>query len=124
MAGNGFARINRAYHQENGRTNNLALYQVLVLTSILAFLFLLDILTTQMILLMGGVELNPAMAGIVTSPLLHAIIKCIILIAVVPVALISEARVKRSGVALYAILIAIYIFVMANNIAVLIPQII
>jgi hypothetical protein len=101
----------------------LTLLQVLVFTCILAFLFLLDITTTEAILGMGGVELNPLMAGVVTIPLLHVIIKCGILLLVIPIALIAESKVRGSGVALYAILIVMYAAVTLNNVTVLLPHI-
>ncbi len=84
---------------------------------------MMDILSTQLILGMGGVELNPVMAGIVTIPLLHVLLKCGILMMVIPVALVAEARVRGSGVAFYAALIAMYTLVIINNAAVLLPHI-
>jgi hypothetical protein len=111
------------YLPKKGRFGKLTLLHVILFTSILAFLFLLDILTTQVILRMGGVELNPVMAGIVTTPLLHVLLKCGILMMVIPVALIAESHVRGSGVALYMALIAMYTLVIINNAAVLLPHI-
>ena len=91
---------------------------------ILAALFLLDILTTQIILWLGGIELNPAMAGIVTSPLLHFAIKAGTLILIILVSLVAEMQVRRSSIAFYCILITLYLFVIVNNTFVLIPQIV
>lgn len=64
---------------------------------ILAGLFLLDILTTQIILNLGGFELNPMMTGVVNAPFLHMLLKIGILFLVIIVAIIAEARVKGSG---------------------------
>ena len=88
--------------QKNGLFGELTVWHVIIFTSILAFLFLLDILTTQVILRMGGVELNPVMAGVVASPILHIILKYGVLVMIIPVALTAESRVRGSGVILYA----------------------
>ncbi|MFA5237176.1 MAG: DUF5658 family protein [Methanoregula sp.] len=97
---------------------------IILFSIVLAVLFMIDILSTQVILGMGGVELNPVMVGIVTTPLLHVLLKSGILMVVIPVALIAEARVRGSGVALYVILIAMYTTVIINNAVVLIPHIV
>jgi len=120
----GTARNGAPYLPVHGRYGELTLLQVLIFTGVLAFLFLLDITTTQAILGMGGVELNPLMAGVVTFPLLHIIIKCGILLLVIPIALIAESKVRGTGVALYAILIVMYTAVTFNNITVLLPHIV
>ncbi|MDP3563691.1 MAG: DUF5658 family protein [Methanoregula sp.] len=91
---------------------------------ILAALFLLDILTTELILWLGGIELNPAMVGIVTSPLVHLTIKACTLILIILVSLVAETRVRGSSMAFYCILITLYLFVIVNNAFVLIPHIV
>jgi len=113
-----------SYYPVRNRYGELTLVQILIFTSILAFLFLLDITTTQVILGMGGVELNPLMAGMVTFPVLHIILKCGILIMVIPVALIAEERVRGAGIALYAVLIVMYTVVNINNFSVLLPHLV
>lgn len=95
----------------------------LLFMGVLASLFVLDITTTQAIIVSGGVELNPLMTGVVAYPLIHAVLKFGILGRVVPVALTAESRVRGSGIALYAILIVIYTLVTLNNITVLVPHI-
>ena len=105
------------------RHGDLTPLLILIFTGVLAFLFVLDITTTQAILVMGGEELNPLMAGVVAFPLLHVFLKFGILGMVVPVALTAESRVEGAGVALYAILIVMYTLVTLNNITVLIPHI-
>jgi len=94
-----------------------------VYSYILAGLFLLDILTTHIILLMGGVELNPFMAAVVSDPILHMAIKGAILLMIVPVSIVAERQVRDSGVFFYCLLITMYIFVVVNNIFVLLPKI-
>ena len=96
---------------------------IILLSLVLADLFLLDILTTQLILNMGGIELNPLMTGVVTAPVMHILLKIGIALCVIPIALNAEARVKGSGIALYAALIVMYTVVIINNTSVLIPHI-
>ena len=91
---------------------------------ILAALFLLDILTTQSILRLGGIELNPAMAAVVTSPLMHFAIKAGILLLIILVSLIAEMRVRGSSIAFYCILITLYLFIIVSNTFMLIPHIV
>jgi hypothetical protein len=90
---------------------------------ILAALFILDIVSTQIILWLGGIELNPAMAGIVTSPLIHTIVKAATLLLIITVSLIAEANVKGSTIGFYATIIALYILVLVNNTIVLVPHV-
>ena len=90
---------------------------------ILSTLFLLDVVTTQIILRMGGVELNPLMAGIVANPVLHLGIKAAILLVIIPVSLIAEQRVRGSGAIFYCILILLYIVVVFNNLSFILPRI-
>jgi len=97
--------------------------RIITLLFILGTLFLLDIMTTQIILHLGGIELNPFMAGIVTHPALHLIIKTAILLVIFPVSLIAEQRVKGAGVFFYGVLITLYIVVLINNLAVILPRI-
>ena len=64
------------------------------------------------------------MAGMVTFPVLHIILKCGILMMVIPVAVIAEERVRGAGIALYAVLIVMYTVVNINNFSVLIPHVV
>ena len=97
--------------------------RIVELLLVLGTLFLLDILTTQIILRMGGVELNPFMTGIVANPALHLVIKAAILLIIFPVSLIAEQRVKGSGAFFYCVLILLYIAVVLNNLLFIIPRI-
>jgi len=96
--------------------------QILDFTLILGSLFFLDIGTTQVILWMGGVELNPLMTGIVTMPVLHILIKSVILLSAALVALLAERYVRGSSVYLYGILIPLYILIVVNNLFVILPR--
>ncbi|MCK9630623.1 MAG: DUF5658 family protein [Methanoregula sp.] len=97
--------------------------QIVIFTLILGSLFLLDIGTTQIILRMGGVELNPLMTGIVTNPALHLAIKSVVLLAAALVAALAERHVQGSSAYLYSILIPVYIIVSVNNLFVILPMI-
>ena len=89
---------------------------------ILAVLFLLDIITTQVILWLGGIEMNPAMSGFVQDPLLHLAVKAATLLLIILVSLFAETKVKGSSIGFYCVIIVLYIFVLVNNVFVLIPH--
>jgi hypothetical protein len=96
--------------------------RIVELLFILGTLFLLDIITTQVILRMGGVEFNPLMAGVVTNPALHLGIKATILLLIFSVSLIAEQRVKGSSLVFYCILILLYTAVVLHNMLFFMPQ--
>lgn len=112
-----------AFLPGKGVFRGLSTWHIAIFTSVIAMLFLLDIVTTEEILSLGGVELNPMMAGIVGIPLVHVLVKFGFLLAVIPMSLVAESRIRGTGVYFYAILIAIYTIVIVNNTLVLIPMI-
>lgn len=71
----------------------------------------------------GGIELNPAMAGIVASPFVHLAVKAGTLLLIMLVALIAETKVKGSAIAFYCVIITLYLFIIVNNAFVLISQV-
>src|SRR5208337_4925872 len=97
--------------------------RIVKLLLILGTLFLLDVVTTQIILWMGGAELNPFMTGIVASPALHLGVRTLLLFIIFPVSLIAERRVRGSAVFFYCVLILLYIIVDVNNLIVILPQV-
>ena len=107
------------YHPADATINQ----RITEFSLILATLFLLDILTTHLILWLGGIELNPAMSGIVMSPLVHLAIKAGTLLLIIIVSLVAEKKVKGSAIAFYCVIITFYVFVIVNNTFVLIPRI-
>jgi hypothetical protein len=107
-----------AYRLDDGRSR-----RIMTFTLVLAGLLLLDILTTQLILRMGGAELNPLMTGIVTMPALHIAIKSALLLLALYVSLTAEVRVRGSGTVLYGMLIALYLVIVCNNIGVILPHV-
>ncbi|MDO9540216.1 MAG: DUF5658 family protein [Methanocalculus sp.] len=92
-------------------------YRVLILA--LASLFLLDVITTELILILGGVELNPVMAGIVASPILHLALKAAVFLFVITTTGYAERRVPASGVVALAAVVLWYGVVIGNNLGVL-----
>jgi len=98
-----------------------ATHRFLELVLILASLFLLDIVTTELIIMMGGVELNPFMVSVVANPAVHVAIKAALLLAIVIVSLVAEKQMMGSGVIFYCMLITMYIFVIVNNMFVILP---
>jgi|WetSurMetagenome_2_1015567.scaffolds.fasta_scaffold07111_2 hypothetical protein len=97
--------------------------QCIVLLFILGTLFLLDIVTTQIILHMGGIELNPFMAGIVNYPAFHLVIKALLFLVIIPVSLVAEQRLQGLGIGFYCALILLYTVVILNNLIVIMPRI-
>jgi len=93
------------------------------LVLILGSLFLLDIVTTEVILVLGGVELNPFMIAVVAHPVLHLAIKAAILLAIFSISLVAEKQVRGSGLFFYCTLITMYIFVVVNNMFVIVPRV-
>ena len=116
VQGSGFALPGPEY------LDTVRAWRIVVFTLILGSLFLLDVGTTQIILWMGGVELNPFMTGIVTNPVLHLAIKLMILLGAAFVALLAERYVRGSSVYLYGILIPLYLFIGVNNLFVILPR--
>ena len=97
----------------------ISLRQHKIFSSILAALFIIDILTTEQVLSLGCGEINPFMIWVTSSMILHAAIKALLIALVIAVAYVSDERVPRSGIALYGILILMYCGVIVNNICAL-----
>lgn len=82
---------------------------------ILTLLFSIDIVTTELILRLGGTELNRLMAGVVAFPVAHIVVKGAVLVLVAGVCVWAEERIARSGIAAMAIISAIYVIVALHN---------
>jgi hypothetical protein len=108
---------------ESPPLDNRTILLIVKLLLILGALFLLDILTTQIILLRGGIELNPIMMGVVANPALHLVIKTAVLLIIFSVSLIAEQRVKGSSAVFYGVLILLYSAVVLNNLVFILPRI-
>jgi hypothetical protein len=103
--------------------DDAATHRIVGLLIILGTLFMLDIVTTQIILWVGGAELNPLMTGIVLNPALHLGIKAAILLIIFIVSLVAEKQVRGSSVVFYCTLISLYFFIVFNNIVIILPRI-
>ena len=86
---------------------------------LLGMLFLADVISTEAILGLGGVELNPVMAGIVASPLLHGIVKAAVLLLVLSACRYAEKRVRYAGGLALMVLLLWYGVVIGNNVGVI-----
>jgi len=89
-------------------------------TGILGLMLAMDVLTTNFLLIHGGTEVNPFMAGIVRNPLLHLTVKTLLLALVFLTARRCEARLSGSGVTLALVLLGLYSIVVGNNLGVLV----
>ncbi|KUG05722.1 hypothetical protein ASZ90_016845 [hydrocarbon metagenome] len=85
----------------------------------LILLFSVDIITTEMIIALGGSELNRLMAGVVAYPVAHLALKGIVLVYVTGVCMWAEKKITQSGVAAMAIIVAFYVVVALHNMSVL-----
>jgi len=85
----------------------------------LILLFSIDIITTDLILSLGGMELNRLMAGVVAYPVAHLALKGVVLIYIVGVCTWAEQRIARSGVTAMAVIVAFYVVVALHNMSVL-----
>lgn len=86
---------------------------------VLCTLFLLNVVTTELILRRGGIERNPLLTGITSNPYLHLLIKAAIILLVYPVSVIAERRVNGSGTLLYYLLCGLYFFIVVHNISII-----
>ena len=79
-------------------------------------LFMMDVITTEMILSFGGYEMNALMKPFVSSVFLHTVIKMGVLALIVIVAYISDIITKRYGTIAIMAISAWYLFVITNNV--------
>lgn len=82
---------------------------------LLSVLFSLDIITTTIILKLGGVELNSVMTPIVSSMPLHALLKWAVVVFIVTIARWCDEKVKNCGLLMLTIVIIWYGIVIWNN---------
>lgn len=79
-------------------------------------LFMMDVITTEMILSFGGYEMNALMKPFVSSVVLHTAIKMAVLALIVVVAYTSDVITKRYGTIAIMAISAWYLFVITNNV--------
>lgn len=70
---------------------------------LLGAVMLMDVITTQLILGMGYVELNPMMVFFVSNPYLHFGLKVLVAGAYVVFAAYCNSRIEKSGVAVLSV---------------------
>lgn len=82
---------------------------------LLGLLFAMDIISTEIILLNGGQEMNRFMAFFTEDPLIHGILKTGVLLLVAVAAWYANRFVKFAGTILIFLVITWYAIVVANN---------
>lgn len=90
-----------------------------IATLVLFVLCFLDVLTTSLILSHGGFEMNPVMISIVSTPLLHILLKWCVVAVIAGVAAIADRMIPRAGILMLGVIILWYAFVVFHNIMVL-----
>jgi hypothetical protein len=105
-------RVNRALFVDLG-------YPFFLGMVFLSVLFSLDVITTSIILKLGGVELNGVMAPVVTSMPLHALLKWAVIVFIIAIARWCDDKVRNAGLLMVAIVIVWYGIVIMNNTAVM-----
>lgn len=114
MVGGSYGSRVRNLLQDFTRANNENLVEFFALV-ILGVLLLLDVLTTSLVLSVGGYETNVFMEGIVTIPVVHLFLKWLFLVFVVMMARFCDRIVQGTGLYIMCVIIGWYSLVIANN---------
>lgn len=86
----------------------------------LAALFILDVCTTEFILMNGGQEMNAVMVGVATtSSALHLLVKGFVLAMIITTIYYANRVIKHAGTMALVILIGWYIAVICHNLGVI-----
>ncbi|HQA80855.1 MAG TPA: DUF5658 family protein [Methanoregulaceae archaeon] len=96
----------------HANSDNLTFFVAII---ILGVLLNLDVLTTSLVISLGGYEMNPLMAGVVGVPMIHLFVKWLVLIFVVLVATFSDRIMNGTGICVMCVIIGWYSLVVANN---------
>lgn len=88
------------------------LFASLLLLYILMFV---DVLTTVIILIHGGVEYNPLMGRFAVSPVMHLLLKWLAIFVIFLLAAGAEKMIRNSGTLLMGIASAWYLVVVGHN---------
>ncbi|MBN1432304.1 MAG: hypothetical protein JW931_05985 [Methanomicrobiaceae archaeon] len=102
----------RVYRNSGGGDFTYLWYGLLVLWA----LFMMDVITTEVILSSGGFEMNAVMRPFVEFPAIHIALKMAVLSVIAAVAYISDKITKRYGTIAVMAIAAWYIFVISWNI--------
>lgn len=90
-----------------------------LLSFLVAALLFWDVITTSLILGLGGYEMNPVMVQIVKDPYIHLAFKILFAFSIVLISINAERKVALSGSAFLCSVIVLYGVVIWNNINVL-----
>ncbi|MDP3564312.1 MAG: DUF5658 family protein [Methanoregula sp.] len=82
---------------------------------VLYFLCFLDVVTTILIIRYGGTELNPFMTMFAVSPLMHLLLKWLVVFIIFLLASASEQKIRNSGVIIMGIACLWYVVVVLHN---------
>lgn len=99
----------------SARTDSPLFTALLILYS----LCFLDVLTTILVLMAGGSELNPLMVAFAASPVMHLLLKWLFVFVVYLLAAGAERSIRYSGLLIMGIAILYYSFVVLHNAAAL-----
>jgi len=86
---------------------------------LVAALLFWDVITTSLILGLGGHEMNPVMVGIVEDPVVHLAFKILFTFSIVLISIKAERELPWSGSAFLCSVIVLYGIVIWNNVNVL-----
>lgn len=99
----------------SSRTDSPLFTALLILYALCFF----DVLTTILVLMNGGVELNPLMVAFAASPVMHLLLKWLFVFVVYLLASGAERSIRHSGLLIMGVAILYYLFVILHNTAAL-----
>jgi len=112
--------IFHAPHSANISYGNTYRSVIIMELFFLAALFILDVCTTEFILMNGGQEMNAVMVGVVTtSSALHLLVKGFVLAMIITTIYYANRVIKHAGTMALVILIGWYIAVVCHNLGVI-----
>ena len=103
---------NTPVYRKSGDASQYLWYGIFILWG----LFMMDVITTEVILSFGGYEMNSLMRMVVSSVPLHAALKMAVLSLIAVVAYVSNRITKRSGTVAVTVIIIWYTFVIVHNV--------
>lgn len=98
-----------------GEDGSLSSLLGLALIGLFGILLALDVLTTQQILQMGGVEYNLPMVAVVANPFLHGMVKTLFFVGIIGWAGWCEHRIPNAGMCILSAISGWFLYVVAFN---------
>jgi hypothetical protein len=80
----------------------------------------LDVATTTMVLSQGGIELNPLMEKFAGSPLMHLLLKWLVVFFIFLAASYCEQKLRKSGIIILGVMILWFLVVVIHNVFILV----